>query len=348
MEQDQQLQLSIGFELEMQANFKQVPDAKAMSDVIFDTVTLAEVVGKESPNAVTLTPYSARLYIVHRLQERILPQMHLIAIPTNNLISDQRHDERPEVQTALANVSDTTHYIFKSEVIHNMHEDPRSAYISPLEITTPAFVDTGDRDAPWKEEIKILMDGLEALNSEARIAIELRTSPEHTGLHVHVGRGLEREMRFSLEEVKKVALVVCMFEEDISQYYPASRVGLTATRPLFFGRHLTMDRESLVAFISGMATFNDFVKKAQPNGSKQFEVNFTRLARSVDSGTIEFRQQASTLDPDLICSWGEFVLALIRGSCRTDWEELTVTSFEDVIGDAQLLEHLRSRITHIA
>lgn len=323
--------LSIGFEMEFQAVFKKHPDLSV----------LRPVAKAGNDGVIPLTPHHARLFMIHFLQDRLPAEMKLVALRGNHIVTAQYDGSCPW------NVTDKTHYVFKHEPDIDSMPSPKGAtYTFPLEITTPAFNDVDEASATsWTKEIRDLMGGLHALERETDM--ELRTSPPRTGLHVHIGPGHNTDsIKFDLEELKKIAIVVCVFTENIQAYIPRSRHLSTALKPMFgtATSQILVEESEISDAIITLQDLSKFVNTLNPY-DKSYQVNFRRMLRSKpEDATVEFRQQASTNDADMICLWGRFVLALVRGSLRTNWDGENEITFQSIIGDQELLEQLRGHV----
>lgn len=158
------------------------------------------------------------------------------------------------------------------------------------------------------------------------------TVPKSAGFHVHIGLGTGR---FSLEQIKKVAVTVILGEGAIDQFHAVHRrndrmmIQPMITRRVFQDKSrgeifdMIMEAKSLEEFKETVC--GESVKlfnSEEMTFSRYYKVNFTNVDEDNSKGTIEFRQHAGTLNPREIFMWVCFVGQVVHSSCNMDVEQL--------------------------
>ncbi|KAL6304656.1 putative amidoligase [Sparassis latifolia] len=190
-----------------------------------------------------------------------------------------------------------------------------------VELISPVFTDADTvTRLTWHSEI------CDVLGSVCSTVL-LRTN-ESTGYHVHIGIGKAPGQTFTLDELKKIAVITILYEKAIDELHPAHRSaghGITNTMlrsnrsNLFFVDYETSE---VLAHILSARDVKQLTCMMNPalddlldsdnkpmNYMRDYKVNFVSVSKY---GTIEFRQHEGTIDPAVVCAWADFLLALIR------------------------------------
>ncbi|KAK3349183.1 putative amidoligase enzyme-domain-containing protein [Lasiosphaeria hispida] len=175
-----------------------------------------------------------------------------------------------------------------------------------FELVSPAFpIGSASTGVDWADNLRRCI----AIGAEI-----LWKSNRSTGFHIHVGRGISRSDNFTLEEVKKVAMLYCRFEATIDRFHPAHR--RHDNDNIESVRNNVLIRDSSLAHVYSMIQEADTIKR----------VNFTSLEKH---GTIEFRQHEGTIDAEIIITWARFVLKFVEVEQAT---AVSVSSFSSSCG----------------
>lgn len=151
-----------------------------------------------------------------------------------------------------------------------------------------------------------------------------------TGLHVHIGLGRQ----YTLDELKRLAKAVLIFEARMDTQHPAHRDGSV---PSADGRNYIqscsgnealrqLDMAGRVASVDGAGSYlalcaimntRRFVgaRRIEEMSSRLYKYNFEAVGQY---GTVEFRQAAGTLDAVWIEDWVERVVRFVMAAIRTE------------------------------
>ncbi|KAK3935083.1 putative amidoligase [Diplogelasinospora grovesii] len=176
-----------------------------------------------------------------------------------------------------------------------------------FELISPIF-DTASSD--WRSHLRRCVN---AIGTEI-----LWKSNRSTDLHVHIGRGMD-DAKFTLEEVKKLAISYCRFESAIDQFHPAHRrmdndyVESVRNNNLIRNSSLAQ----VYAMIQDADTIEEICEIVNLKEGRHFhefkddQVNFTSLKKH---GTIGFRQHEGTIDAEKMIKWARFVLKFVNAA----------------------------------
>ncbi|KZO92112.1 hypothetical protein CALVIDRAFT_601784 [Calocera viscosa TUFC12733] len=217
---------------------------------------------------------------------------------------------------------DDTHWVLKTD---DSIEPLRWQW--PVEIMSPPF-----HDMPQQSSHSILPAERDWKNALHEVLApfnehELLSTNFTTGLHVHIGMGIG--MRWSITELRKIALLFVLFEKQFDMYHAPHR---WKTNHDHNERYIKSMRNSptcrplsdhqLGISILGATSWEELAGLINPDPtgySRNYKVNFSAVAQH---GTVEFRQHEGTVDPDHILYWGTTLLALVRLAVRADDQAL--------------------------
>ncbi|OBZ70547.1 hypothetical protein A0H81_09256 [Grifola frondosa] len=162
---------------------------------------------------------------------------------------------------------------------------------------------------------------------------------ETAGYHVHVGLGRGPDARFKLTDLKKIAVVFIIYEKDIDVLHAPHRsirinrslpenIFLLSNRKYAFPR---MSKGRIVKRIYRTKNISELqhlvnripeqelkdAAKSRPH--RYYKINL--LSLDVHR-TVEFRQHAGTVNPEKICAWADFVLAVVSAAMSYSEDKL--------------------------
>lgn len=160
-------------------------------------------------------------------------------------------------------------------------------------------------DESWVGEVDQVLGVLHKLNKPSG---RHRVLPNLTcGFHVHVGQG---PAGFSLEEMKRVLMLVTAFEHQLDQLHGVSRIDETAYIK-GAAAHLTEHLGTAGTLPDWLRELGNFIPQEFPD--KKYAYNFYNCGY-IESRhrTIEFRQHRGTLDRKEIHAWIDVVTSVVR------------------------------------
>ncbi|KAG7445505.1 uncharacterized protein BT62DRAFT_920229 [Guyanagaster necrorhizus] len=162
-----------------------------------------------------------------------------------------------------------------------------------------------------------------------------------------------REDRFTLLQLKRVAMLVCRFETAQDSLHPVHRIkdhdNILSNRFNDALKDLSLSeiyaRIQNVTDVTGLAALLNFVSREESEASsydgyqdskffKVWEVNFTSL---IKHDTIEFRQHEGTISGSSALRWAEFIVRFTFALTASDTE---VMSDGDTLKDLNSLVYL--------
>ncbi|RHZ47510.1 uncharacterized protein CDV56_101089 [Aspergillus thermomutatus] len=187
-------------------------------------------------------------------------------------------------------------------------------------------------DSDWARSIESVLG-----SSRLPAFVSLKTN-RSTGLHVHVGYSDGFVDRFTLEQLKLLAVAVVFFEGTIDQLHSPSRSVATENPDILSNRNNQLLRElsdsqaidviskatSITEVISAMR-FDESADYSGYGESKTFKVNFSSFNKC---GTVEFRQRIATTDCAALIQWVEFMVLFVQRSLEKDISSWTSISAE--------------------
>lgn len=194
-----------------------------------------------------------------------------------------------------------------------------------IEISTPAFT-----DQVWEKVIPVMM---KYMRESGRFKFN-----ETTGLHIHLGKGIEN--KFSFEEQSNISKAIVIFEKEMSTLHP-ERVPSTGyglryyklcTENPILKPLSTKQRIELIDSVHDSRKSNEWKSHKLENimnhpspspsnlsaGSEKYYTY--NLGSNRKYGTIEFRQAAATLDDDRILQWIDKASLFTLQACKTGKE----------------------------
>lgn len=179
-----------------------------------------------------------------------------------------------------------------------------------------------DSTSGWHVEVE------KALHAIARAMVW--KAKRSASLHVHVGRGGEK--KFSLEEVKRIAMLVVRFEEAIDRLYMGRKI-LKNDSVLSNRQNERLKNMSLTEIFNAIQAASDIVGVlklvnyvtptegvAYDGYEKSFKVYFASL---IEHNTIEFRQREGTVSSRSVIAWTKFVMAFVDFALNSTLEAVT-------------------------
>ena len=177
--------------------------------------------------------------------------------------------------------------------------------------------------------LALTVDGLKEVERAVEVIRTACTfAPRSAGLHVHVGDG---ERGFSLPVLQNLVVLMACFEQQFDQAVPLHRVGMqyceSMQRSMFFpadrkrramadATYQTVSVGDLVAKVHVLRHDYEFGDEYDWEPCRYRAVNLMNLDEYYNSSrvkrTVEFRQQAGTLDRFQILRWVVTVGALVQ------------------------------------
>ncbi|KAI9063796.1 hypothetical protein FKP32DRAFT_1676082 [Trametes sanguinea] len=197
---------------------------------------------------------------------------------------------------------------------------PGEAQPIGVEVLTPILL-AANRQA-WTTELRAVLQGV-AQHAEWK-------TNRSTGLHIHVGRRPDnhgRRVTFTLQELQRIAILVCRFEDAIDLCLPDYRkndngnIRSNRYNRLLRGHALnevyqlieqTDSSYALAKLLNyhpreGSGSDQDGAYRGSRD-SKYHKVNFTAVHKF---GTVEFRQHDGTVSENAAIEWTDFILRFV-------------------------------------
>ncbi|KAJ4201600.1 hypothetical protein NW767_006687 [Fusarium falciforme] len=171
-----------------------------------------------------------------------------------------------------------------------------------FELISPVF--RGIENNAWMNQLRA---GISSINRVVRWKAN-----RSTGLHVHVGRDVG-SLKYSLLEVKKIAMLYCRFEGAIDEFHPGHRS---------FGNDYIMSNRNN-ALLDGLSISQVYERIFRANSILEVcqVVNYCDDEYTYDGyndsrffkkhDTIEFRQHEGTTDPEQMIKWARFIIKFV-------------------------------------
>lgn len=140
---------------------------------------------------------------------------------------------------------------------------------------------------------------------------------ETCGLYVHVGKG--RDDMPSDQEIKNLYAILWTFENRLTRLHPSHRQGneacksMHAATPLAKRNLSSNDALQRILNCQSGAEVIFLVSKSVVNGEMAYDgCNLMQSSGHAIKRTIEFRQHAGTLDPEVIVNWATVCATLLK------------------------------------
>lgn len=172
-----------------------------------------------------------------------------------------------------------------------------------------------------------------------------------TGLHVHVGNG---NRGFPLRCLKKLALLVTLFEHQIHSVHPDDRTDNFFCDPPSGNLRLQGDPFRVLMQIEGAKDLESFIELMNPDEHRYTAYNFLNLHPLGGTRTVEFRQHKGTMDISDILAWIELTTGIVSYCHSIPSDQLmtliltfgvdhsfSVLDLLRVIGKTHLISHYR-------
>ncbi|KAJ2992654.1 hypothetical protein NUW54_g7881 [Trametes sanguinea] len=223
---------------------------------------------------------------------------------------------------------------------------PGEAQPIGVEVLTPILL-ASDRRSWTTELCTVLQDVAQQA--------EWRTN-RSTGLHIHVGRRPDnygRRVTFTLQELQKIAILVCRFEDAIDLCLPDYRKNKNGNirsnrhNKLLSGHTLnevyqlieqTDSSHALAKLLNyhpreGSGSDQDGAYNGYRD-SKYHKVNFTAVHKF---GTVEFRQHDGTVSWIAAIEWTDFILRFVNYALYTHPDTLKANGQNGTVQELHLL-----------
>jgi len=184
--------------------------------------------------------------------------------------------------------------------------------------------------SPKYEDIQTAREDLDKLVSHTHTKTSFLLVNDDCGLHVHVGRVDDETL--PLRPLQCLAFITVIFEAEIDRLHPSQRhnnVHIESTRKFFqqeVNNKLPIPVSQLVATDNVQLMSVEDIRRnifqrrdlssfmvLMGDHERNYRVNFSNIGSDCDPPrTVEFRQHAGCIDPQVILHWVTFCDALVR------------------------------------
>ncbi|KZT53453.1 hypothetical protein CALCODRAFT_557533 [Calocera cornea HHB12733] len=198
-----------------------------------------------------------------------------------------------------------------------------------VEIISPPFIDIPGEEnlrSGWRTNMR---EVLKTVHQH----FALRTDSS-AGLHVHLGVGLEQNDCWSIQDLRKLALIFTLMEPELNLYHPRERWDMnlehvrTYIRPLSSSRLLEgLSHNQIAHAIRNSQDWEELTEllnadwEEEQTYRRQYAISFCSMGKY---GTIEFRQHKCTTSPEEMIWWAERLLKIARVALSLEWNDLQV------------------------